>query len=195
MDRDEAHRALEIIRRAVSRAQDAAILENWGLIFLIHGLLKAATAAATQQLALRDESRLQVYLGLWSGMVVLELLAIAIFRRRRTGERTWVERQVWLIWGCFYAAAALWSALHLHLGFRVEHLPPALALLSAYGFAMMASIVSPLLYLCTVLFAAGAVALVVGPYAWYLLGGLWLVSLAVPGVYFTRRRLRPEGFL
>jgi hypothetical protein len=47
MNRQEAVEALELLRKVVSQARDDTKLQNWGVIWMVHGVTNGAAFLAT----------------------------------------------------------------------------------------------------------------------------------------------------
>src|SRR5258708_941840 len=101
MDRDEATKALELLRSVVGQARDDTALQNWGPIWILHAFTNAGAFVATNLLLWRGQGSRALYAALWTGLVVVNLAIIAALKVRRGGARTFIENQIWAIWLTF----------------------------------------------------------------------------------------------
>ena len=92
MNREEAFEALELLRRVVRETRDDTVLQNWGLIWMVHACTNAAGFFATGWLLARGVLTPLPFVGLWSAIIGGNLLTVALLRRRRAGARSFVRR-------------------------------------------------------------------------------------------------------
>jgi hypothetical protein len=190
MKREEAEQALSMIRQVISRTRDDTVLENWGLVWIMHGVTNCIAFSGTNVLYLRGIESVPIYAGFWATILVLNLLLIVFVRKPTGGAVTFVEKQIWATWLTFVAASFLTAAVNHLLGQPAFYLGPILAILSAIAFATMGHLMSTRFYWFAALHAATAIVMAVVPRVqFFLLGGTWLVSLVTPGVQLHRERL------
>jgi hypothetical protein len=188
--REEAEEALAMIRQVISRTRDDTVLENWGLVWILHGFTSGIAFGGTNVLYLEGIQSVPIYFGFWLCTLFLNLLLIAFLRKPTGGAITFVEKQIWATWLTFVAACFLVAAVNHLLGQPVFYLGPILAVLSAIGFATMGHLMSSRFYRFAALHAITAIVMAVVPrYQFFFLGAAWTISLVTPGVRLHRERL------
>lgn len=192
MDREEASRALELLKRVVSQARDDSALQNWGVIWMIHGVLNGGGFAATNQLVLRGVNEPWPYALMWGAIIGLDLLMVLALRRR-TGASSFVETQLWSIWLTFIAATALTAVLNHLMGLKTFFLGPVIGVLSAMGFSMMGALMGRRWYIASAIFTAATIAMALVPkHQFTILGVVWGLSQFAGGIWLhgeKRKRL------
>lgn len=194
MDRQEAVESLQLIRRVIGQTRDESILQNWGVVWIIHGVLTALTCALTNYLLLeRGETRIWLYFGIWSVHSVAVVLTILILKKRG-GAKTFVEKQIWGTWITYLLACYVVAGINEILGESVFHLAPLVAVLAAVSFSWMALTLSPKFFVMAALFVATSLAMARWlDHQFYILGAAWLVALVGQGSYYVRERARMEA--
>ncbi len=135
----------QIVSRALRETHHAVVLENWGLLWMWHGLVLIVLCGATNGLSLSGVRSRWPYLSLW----VLGLgLWAAIFwgLRRRSGPITFVERQIAHVWAGSMIVSTLLYALEALLGLEVLQLSPVLGAVAGMVFLIKAGILSGSFY-------------------------------------------------
>lgn len=135
----------QIITRAFRETHHAAVLENWGLLWMWHSLVVFALCVITNVMQLRGVEARWPFVALWS-VGVGTWAAIFWELRRRSGPITFVERQIAHIWAGSTIASTLLFALEWLLGLPVLQLSPALALIAGNVFLAKAGILSGKFY-------------------------------------------------
>jgi hypothetical protein len=194
MDREEATRALELLRTVVSQARDDTALQNWGVIWIVHAFTNGLAFSSTQWLLWRGEARRWPFVALWSAVIVVNIGLIFALKARRTGAKTFIENQIWSIWLSFIGATMLLAVVNDLMGLKLLALGPVISILSAFGFSMMGAIMGRRWYLGTLIFGAASLAMAWWPRAQYLmLGAVWCAAQLIGGVWLEldkRRRGR-----
>jgi len=178
----------DVLARALRPTHHAAVLENWGGLWMFHGGVVLALCALTWLLQQRGVASRWPYLAVW-GVGFGGWALVFWLLRRRAGPVTFVERQLAHVWGnsvfcCFVLLLVEWI-----LGLHVLTLSPVIALFSGGVFLMKASLLSGRFY-----FAAAALYLTALPMAllpqWALLmfGLVGGGTFFVPGLAAYRRR-------
>lgn len=135
----------QIVTRAFRETHHAGVLENWGLLWILHSLVVLLLCVVTNIMHLEGIESRWPYAALWSvgvgawAMVFWEL-------RRRSGPITFVERQIAHIWAGSSVASALLFALEAILALPVLTLSPVLALIAGSTFLAKAGILSGKFY-------------------------------------------------
>ena len=177
-----------LVSRIARETSHAEILQNWGLIWMLHGSLLFALAVVCNLMqSCGVESRLACW-GVWGG--VCPVWIFLYWRlRKRAGPVTLVERQL-----AHHAAAAtlacgLAFVLEGVFGLPLFSLSPVFALVGAYLFLMKAAMMSGRFYLQAVAYALCAPAMYLLPeISMLLLGLVSLAAFFVPGWRYYRRR-------
>jgi len=135
----------QIVSRALRETHHAVVLENWGLLWMWHGLVLIVLCGITNGLSLSGVRSRWPYLSLW----VLGLgFWAAIFwgLRRRAGPITFVERQIAHVWAGSMIVSTLLYALEALLGLEVLQLSPILGAVAGMVFLIKAGILSGSFY-------------------------------------------------
>ena len=193
MNRDDALEALDLLRRVVRETRDDTVLQNWGLIWMLHACTNAAGFIATGWLLAHGVRTPPVFVALWSAVCGGNLLTVALLRRRRTGTRTFVETQLWAIWTVFVAAVSVCAFVNYFMGLETLFLGPVIAVLAAVAYASMGSLMGRHWYVVGALFLAAALAMTLAPSVqFYILGALWGATMFTFGWILHRARRRRE---
>jgi hypothetical protein len=191
MNRQEAVEALELLRKVVGQARDDTTLQNWGVIWMVHGVVNAAAFTATNGLMWRGYDSPWPYVALWSVVLFFNIPSIFLLKSRTAGARTFVENMIWLIWTTFIATVAL-TGLANHLsGFKVFTLGPVIGILSAFAFSMMGGLMGRKWFLLAGVFALASLAMAVLPdWQFVILGSVWGICQFAAGFLMDRARRR-----
>jgi len=193
MDRQQAEKALAIIRGVIENTREDLAAHNWGLIWMVHAFTNSAAFAAIGLLAERHNRPIIWYLVPLAVVAVVNLVIVAALADRDRGVRSVIEYQLHGIWTTFIVfTLAIAAILHL-AGASPKLFGPLIAATSGIGFAMMGVVFSHrflglaaaflLVALVTPLSAVSAV-------VWYLIAGVWWVAMFVPGIILFRERRR-----
>ncbi len=178
-----------IVGRVFRETHHAAVLENWGLLWMWHSLVLLVLCLLTNWMQLQDVQSRLPYLAAW----VLGLGAwAAVFwnLRRRAGPITFVERQVAHVWGASMAASTLLYYVEYLMDLPVLELSPVLGLISGMVFTVKAGILSGKFYVQAVaLYATAAVMAWFPTYAVAIFGFVSAICFFAPGwEYYWRQR-------
>src|SRR5262245_12561669 len=193
MNRVEAEEALSLIRQVVNRVHDETVLQNWGTVMVVMGILDLLVFVATDLLARSGVWRWLPYLAIWSVYLALGLAVTLGVRKRRGGTMTYVERHIWgngltYYFACF-AMVGLDCAL-LEPDRALALIPAHIAVVGAVSFAFMA-LIDNRFFLYTAVFFAATVALGLWPAGGFaFLGAVWFLCLVIPGIQYLRERKR-----
>ncbi len=182
----------QIITRAFRETHHAAVLENWGLLWMWHSLVVFVLCLVTNVMQWQGVSDRWPYAALWSvgvgawAMIFWEL-------RRRSGPITFVERQIAHFWvGSSFSSMLLFGVEAL-LELPVLTLSPVLPLIAGNVFLAKAGILSGKFYIQAIAlyatsFAMAAVSkLPVPNFGLILLGIVLAVSFFAPGLKYYRQ--------
>ncbi|MEX2185470.1 MAG: serine/threonine-protein kinase [Pirellulales bacterium] len=194
----------EIVARMFRPSHHAAVLENWGLLWMWHSVALLALCLVTnlfELLGQRDAffASPLPYVMLWGGgLAVWAPIFWAI--RRRAGPVTFVERQIAHLWGGSVIACVLLFGIEFIMGEPVLKLSPMLALMNGIIFVAKAGILSGEFYVHAGVMFATAIAMAAIDAAGLHFGvSVFGVAAAatffVPGLKYYRqsRRARREA--
>jgi hypothetical protein len=174
VDREEATRALEVLRKVVGQARDDSAMQNWGRRWMVQAFVNGGAFAGTNVLLDRGIFVPWPFVVLWSIAIGLDILVVLVSGRRRAGVRSFVETQVWAIWTTFIAAVLLVALLNHAMGLRTFFLGPVIGALAGVAFATMGSILGRKWYAIALLFALTSVAMAYASAAqFYVLAAVW----------------------
>ncbi len=182
----------QIITRAFRETHHAAVLENWGLLWMWHSLVVFSLCFITNLMQWEGVSNRWPFAALWSvgvgtwAMIFWEL-------RRRSGPITFVERQIAHLWAGSSLASMLLFGLEAMMQLPVLSLSPVLALIAGNVFLAKAGILSGKFYIqATALYlTAFAMALItrlpVANFGLILFGVVLAGSFFLPGLKYYRQ--------
>jgi hypothetical protein len=179
-----------VLGRLFRETHQAAVLENWGLLWMWHSVVLIVLCTITNGMHLHDVTAPGPYVLLWT--VGLGTWA-AIFwgLRRRSGPVTFVERQIAHVWAASTAGSVSLFLVEGMLGMPVLTLSPVLAVLAGMVFLVKAGMLSGSFYISAgVCFATSAVMAYFPKYAEFIFGLVSAVCFFVPGLKYYRQRLR-----
>ncbi len=194
----------EILARMFRPSHHAAVLENWGLLWMWHSVALLALCLVTNLFELLKErdpifASPLPYVMLWGGgLAIWAPIFWAI--RRRAGPVTFVERQIAHLWGGSVISCVLLFGIEYILGEPVLKLSPMLALMNGIIFVAKAGILSGEFYVHAGVMFATAIAMAAIDAAGFHFGvSVFGVAAAatffVPGLKYYRqsRRVRREA--
>jgi len=180
------------VGRLFRETHHAAVLENWGVLWMWHSLMILLLCAVTSIMFWMDVRSHVPYLALWS----IGLVAWGAFFwhwRRRGGPVTFVERQIAHAWAAGVVAAIGNFVVEVLLGLPALTLSPVLAIFGGMVFLVKAGTLSGWFY-----YAAAASFMTAIPMALYadtgigplLFGLVTAACFFLPGLKYHRQRLR-----
>lgn len=187
----------QIITRAFRETHHAAILENWGLLWMWHSLVVFLLCVVTNVMHANGVGDRWPYVALWG----LGVGAWAYFfweLRRRSGPITFVERQIAHVWAGSTIASTLLFGLEWMLDLPVLKLSPVLPLIAGSVFLTKAGILSGKFYVqALVLFATSFLMAYLQQWPHYDFGltafGLIMgLGFALPGWKYWRQRVSAD---
>lgn len=147
----------QILTRAFRETHHAAVLENWGLLWMWHSLVVLTLCVITNLMQANGVTTRWAYVGLWSGGVGM-WAAIFWELRRRAGPITFVERQIAHVWAGSTISSTLLFGLEWMLDLPALTFSPILALIGGSVFLVKAGILSGKFYIqATILYATAFV--------------------------------------
>jgi hypothetical protein len=191
MNRDEAIEALALLKSVVGKAKDDTAVQNWGVIWMVHGITNGAGFIATNWLFHHGHDRPWPFILLWAPIVALNLASIPLLKRQRAGVRSFVETQIWVIWTGFVAAVVLMAYVNYFMGLQTLFVGPAIAVMAALTFAYLASIVGRAWYAASAVFAVASLVMALVPsWQFAIFGVAWAVTKVSAGFLLDRARRR-----
>ncbi|MFM7833560.1 MAG: serine/threonine-protein kinase, partial [Planctomycetaceae bacterium] len=191
----------QVMTRLFRESHHAAILENWGLLWMWHSLVVLLLCLITNAMQLNGVSARWPFVTLW--VVGLGLWALIFWNlRHRAGPITAVERQIAHLWGGSMIASSMLFAVESIMGLEVLEFSPVLGVIAGMVFLAKAGILSgrfyveSLLMFGTSLVMAAIAASDLPDVSVSLFGVMSAVTFFVPGLKYYRqqRRGRRQGF-
>ena len=190
----------QILSRAFRETHHAAVLENWGLLWMLHSCVVVALCLATNWMQWQDAAKAQEpsrwpYLALWVvGMSIWAAIFYSL--RRRAGPVTFVERQVVHVWASSMIASMSLFVIEALMDLPVLALSPIIGVISGMVFLVKASMLTGKFYVqAAALFLIGPVMAYIqhsgGPdFSIMLYGFVSGGSFFVPGWKYYHQRVR-----
>lgn len=185
-----------IVSRVFRETHHAAVLENWGLLWMWHALVVLAMCLITDWLSGRQDvwpetSTPWPYLLLWGGGLAI-WAPIFWALRRRAGPVTAIERQIAHAWGGSIVAVILLFVVESLLELPVLTLSPLLGLISGMVFVTKAGILAGSFYLhAAAMFAMAIIMAAMQHYDWphsvSLFGIASAATFLLPGWKYYRQ--------
>ncbi|MHB1424963.1 MAG: protein kinase domain-containing protein [Gemmataceae bacterium] len=186
-------RLLSVFNRTFRATPHAAIMENFGLLWMWHSAIVLVMCGLTTGLACAEVKNPLWYLLLWgAGLIVWAYIFWQL--RKRAGPVLFIERQVAHVWGAAIAAIIGVFGIEYLLGEEVLSLAPMLAVIAGVTFAVKAGMLSGFFYIAAAAEFVIAVPMTLRPiyprYGILLFGVVTAVCFFVPGLKYHRQRLR-----
>ena len=139
-------RFTQIVTRAFRETHHAAVLENWGLLWILHAAVLLVLCLVTNAFQLSGVASRWPYVALWT--VGLGTWAAIFWNlRRRSGPITFVERQIAHVWAGSMIIDTFMYAIELQLGLPVLTLSPMLGPVGGAVFLVKAAMLSGVFYI------------------------------------------------
>jgi serine/threonine-protein kinase len=183
-------RFAQVIAGLMRETHHAAVLENWGLLWMWHSLALLGVCFATNLLELGGYHDRLYYFLLWTaGLGTWAAIFWAL--RRRMGPVTFVERQIAHLWAGSMICIALLFPLEAWLNLPPLKLSPVLGLVTGTVFLAKAGILSGEFYIWSFLLFLTAVPMALFPqFAHFIFGVVSACCFFFPGLKYYRQRLR-----
>ena len=189
-------RFTQVMNRAFRETHHAAILENWGLLWMLHAAVLLVLSVVTNVFQLEDVDSRWPYVALWT--VGLGTWAAIFWNlRHRSGPITFVERQIAHVWAGSMVIDTFMYAIEFQLGLPVLTLSPLLGPVGGAVFLAKAAMLSGAFYI-----QAAALCLTGLVMAWFqhqtimpnvglsIFGVVSALCFFIPGVKYYRRARR-----
>jgi serine/threonine-protein kinase len=179
--------------RLFQETPHAAVLENWGLLWMWHSLVTLLLCTATQVIAWTGHGSHAVYLTLWSvGLITWGTIFWQL--RRRGGPVRFVERQIGHAWAAGVAASIAMFVLEVIMHAPPLAFSPLLAVAAAMVFLFQAGVLAGLFYYAALAMFVTAVLMAVFPQVGVLLFGIVTAAcFFFPGLKYYRRFAARRG--
>ena len=139
-------RFTQVMNRALRETHHAGVLENWGLLWILHSLVLLVLCVVTNAFQLSGVESRWPYLALWT--VGLGTWAAVFWNlRRRSGPITFVERQIAHVWAGSMIVDTFMYAIEFQLGLPVLTLSPMLGPVGGAVFLAKAAMLSGVFYI------------------------------------------------
>ena len=186
-------RLLSVFNRTFRETPHAVVMENFGLLWMVHSVYVLLMCCLTTWLACHEVANPVWYLLLWGGGLIV--WAFVFWQlRKRAGPVLFIERQVAHVWGAAIAATIGVFVIEMVLGMEVLSLAPMLAVIAGMTFAVKAGMLSGVFYFSAAAEFLTAVPMALPPlyrkYGVLLFGVVTAVCFFVPGLKYHRQRLR-----
>jgi hypothetical protein len=194
VNREEAERALTVIRKVIQNTRDDLVAHNWGLIWMVHAFTNLAACLAGWYLETQNCPALW-YLGPFAVAGVVDIVVVQLLRQRDQGVRSYVEWQLHGIW-CSFVVFTGAGALVLQVsGADPKLFGSVFALTSGFSFAMMGVVFSRQWVFALLFLAVAAIAPLLPGAQWGLIGMTWWGAMFIPGLsmQLEKRRRAQDG--
>jgi serine/threonine-protein kinase len=182
-----------VLGRLFRETHHAAVLENWGLLWMWHSLALIVLCSATNLLCWQGVDNVFPYLAIWViGLGTWASIFWAL--RRRAGPVTFVERQIAHVWLASTVGSISLFGVEVLLGMPVLTLSPVLAVLAGMVFLVKAGMLSGSFYIsAAVCFATAALMAIFPSIALFLFGLVSAACFFIPGLKYYRQRCGRRG--
>jgi serine/threonine protein kinase len=181
------------IDRLFQETPHAAVLENWGPLWMWHSLVTLLLCTATQVIEWTGHGSHTTYLTLWSvGLIAWGTIFWQL--RRRGGPVRFVERQIGHAWAAGVCASIGMFVLEVLMGYPPLTFSPLLAIAAGMVFLFKAGVLAGLFYFAAIAMFATAVLMALVPQASVLLFGIVTAGcFFFPGLKYYRQRVRRDA--
>ena len=183
----------QVVGRVFRETHHAAVLENWGMLWMWHSLVLFVACLLTWLLEFQGIQNRVVYATLWT--VGLGAWASVFWKmRQRMGPVTFIERQVAHVWGASMIAIALLFPLEWWLRLPVLNLSPMLGVISAMVFLVKGGMFTGVFYFQAAALIIAAILMALVPsFAHLIFGFVAAACFFIPGYKYARQRKARHG--
>jgi serine/threonine-protein kinase len=179
-----------LVANLLRETHQAAVLENWGALWMWHSLVLIILCTATNALAWAGYQSVYPYLAIWT--IGLGTWA-SIFWAARTylgGPVTFVEREIAHLWAASTVGSISLFGVERLMGLPVLKLTPVLGVLAGMVFLVKAGMLSGWFYIASAAcFVTAALMAIFPSVALILFGVVSAVCFFVPGLKYYRQRV------
>jgi serine/threonine-protein kinase len=180
----------QFLSRLFRETHHAAVLENWGLLWMWHSLKIFLLCLLTNVLLWQGVTNHAAYLLLW-GVGLVAWGTIFWTLRRRGGPVLSIERQIAHMWGAGVIASIVLFLIEVVLGRPALELSPILAVFAGMVFVIKGGMLSGSFYVYAAAFFLTAILMALFPSVGLLLfGTVSALSFFLPGLKYYRQRIR-----
>ncbi len=178
----------QVIARVFRETHHAAVLENWGMLWIWHSMVLLVAGLLTWQLDYHGVTQRWIYAAVWT--VGLGAWAAVFWKlRQRLGPVTFIERQIAHVWGASMIAIGMLFPIEWQLGLKVLSLSPLLGVISAMVFIIKAGMLSGVFYFQAAALLAATILMALLPQHAHLIFGIVAAAcFFIPGFKYARRR-------
>ncbi len=185
----------QVMTRLFRESHHAAILQNWGLLWMWHSLVVLLLCLITNLMQSQDVTERWPFVGLW--VVGLGLWAAIFWNlRHRAGPITAVERQIAHVWGGSMIASSMLFWVESIMDRPVLEFSPVLGAIAGMVFLAKAGILSGSFYIqSAMMFATGLVMAAIEHsdlpnFSVSLFGVMSALTFFLPGLKYYRQQRR-----
>ena len=178
----------QVVARVFRETHHAAVLENWGQLWIWHSLVLFVACLLTWWMDHVGITRREIYAGVWT-VGLGAWAAVFWMLRQRLGPVTFIERQIAHVWGASMIAIGLVFPLEWWLEMKVLRLSPMLGVISAMVFIVKAGMLSGAFYAQAAALLIASLAMAIWPQWAHLIFGIVAAGcFFLPGYHYARRR-------
>lgn len=179
-----------LINRLLQESPNAAVLENWGLLWMWHSLVTLLLCTATQVIEWSGHGSHAVYLTLWSvGLIAWGTIFWKL--RSRGGPVRFVERQIGHAWAAGVCASIGMFILEVLMNQKALTFSPLLGVAAGMVFLFQAGVLAGMFYIAAAAMFLTAVLMALFPQVGVLLFGITTAAcFFFPGLKYYRQRIR-----
>jgi serine/threonine-protein kinase len=176
------------VNRMMRETHHAAVLENWGLLWMWHSLALLILCSLTNVMHLAGVEGPLSYLALWTfGLGTWASIFYAL--RLRGGPVTFVERQIVHVWAASTLGSISLFGVEWLLHLPVLTLSPVLAVLAGMVFLVKAGMLSGSFYIAAAASFGTAILMALFPAVdLFLFGTVSAACFFIPGLKYYRQR-------
>lgn len=185
-------RFLKVITNIFRETHHAAILENWGLLWIWHSIVLLIACVGTNLMYWWGVESRTVFSVIWTVGFGTWGIVFWLYRRR-LGPVTFIERQIAHVWAASLMCVFLLFPFEEYLKLELFRLAPVMCMVAAMVFLIKAGCLSGSFYVQT--FALFVTAFVMGMFpniALLLFGFVSFGCFFFPGVKYHRQRLKNQ---
>ncbi len=186
---------VQVMTRLFRESHHAAILQNWGLLWMWHSLVVLLLCLITNLMQFQGVTERWPFVGLW--VVGLGLWAAIFWNlRHRAGPITAVERQIAHIWGGSMIASSMLFWVESIMDRPVLEFSPVLGAIAGMVFLAKAGILSGSFYIQSVMMFATALVMAaiehsdLPDFSVSLFGVMSALTFFLPGLKYYRQQRR-----
>ena len=171
----------QVLARVFRETHHAAVLENWGTLWIWHSMVLLIAGLLTWQMDYLGVTQIWMYVAVWT--LGLGAWAAVFWKlRQRMGPVTFIERQIAQVWGASMVAIAMLFPIERLMEFEVLALSPLLGVISAMVFIVKASMLSGVFYIQAAALLITSLLMAIQPdYAHLIFGVVSAACFFIPG--------------